>query len=105
MPHQAKAVKLHPEARAELQESVAFYRKQAGKHWADRFKQAVAQGLSAIASNPERHPPVADMPGVQRIRLNQFPFSLLYVNRANDIWVVTVAHGSRKPDYWKGRVL
>ena len=59
----------------------------------------------AIASNPERHPPVADLPSVQRIRLKQFPFSLLYIDRADDIWVVAVAHGSRKPGYWKGRIL
>ncbi len=105
MPPRAKAVKLHPEAQAELQESVAFYRKQAGHRWAERFKQRVAEGLSAIASNPERNPPVAELEGVRRIRLKQFPFSLLYINRPDHIWVVAVAHGSRKPGYWKGRML
>jgi len=64
MPPRIKAVKLHPDARAELQESVAFYREQGGKWWADRFKRRVAESLCAINSNPERYPLVAHMPGV-----------------------------------------
>ena len=104
MPAQAKAVKLHAEARAELQQSVTFYRERAGERWAGRFKQRVADGLKAIAADPERYPPVRDLPGVRGMRLKQFPFTLLYINRADRIWVVAVAHGSRKPGYWKDRI-
>ena len=43
--------------------------------------------------------------GVQEFRLAQFPFSLLYINRADYLWVVAVAHGSRKPGCWKQRVV
>jgi len=46
MPDRNKVVKLHAEARAELQESVAFYRERAGEGWAARFKQRVAEGLT-----------------------------------------------------------
>jgi toxin ParE1/3/4 len=104
MPPQGKVVKLHPEARIELQASVSFYRERAGEPWASRFKERVAEGLKAIAANPERYPPVPDMPGVQKFRLKQFPFSLLYINRGDSLWVVAIAHGSRKPGYWKQRV-
>ena len=51
------------------------------------------------------YPPVPDMPGVQKFRLTLFPFSLLYINRADYLWVVGVAHGSRKPGYCKKRVV
>jgi toxin ParE1/3/4 len=104
MSSQTKAVKLHPEARAELREAVSFYRERVGDRWAGLFKERVAEGLNAIAANPERYRPVPDLPGVQTIRLKQFPFSLLYINRADHIWVVAVAHGSRKPGYWKDRI-
>lgn len=104
MPPEAKAVKLHPGARAELEESVVFYRERAGERWADRFKQRVAEGLTAIAANPERFPPVAGLPSVQKFRLKQFPFCLLYINRANYVWVVAITHGSRRPGYWKDRI-
>ena len=75
MPDRNKAVKLHVEARAELQESIAFYRERAGEAWAARYKQRVAEGLKAIGANPERYPPALDLPGVQKLRIEQFPFS------------------------------
>ena len=81
MPDRNKAVKLHVEARAELQESIAFYRERAGEAWAARYKQRVAEGLKAIGANPERYPPAPYLPGVQKLRIEQFPFSLLYINR------------------------
>jgi toxin ParE1/3/4 len=104
MPVAPKAIQLHAEARVELQTSVIFYRERAGERWAASFKERVAEGLRNIVANPERNPPVSDLPGVQRWRIKQFPFSLLYINRPNYIWVVAVAHGSRKPGYWKDRI-
>ena len=103
MPPQGKALKLHPEARVELQESVTFYRERAGERWAVAFKERVAEGLLAIATDPARHPCMPDLPGVQKCRLKQFPFSLLFINRQDYVWVVAVAHGSRKPGYWRDR--
>jgi toxin ParE1/3/4 len=104
MPAREKLVKLHAEAQAELQKSVSFYRERAGEQWANRFKQRVAEGLNAIASNPERYATIPDLPGVRKLRIEQFPFSLLYIDRLDYIWVVAVAHGSRMPGYWKDRI-
>jgi hypothetical protein len=70
----------------------------------DQFKLRIVEGLNAIAADPKRYPAARDLPGVQRIRIKQFPFSLLYINRADYIWIVAVAHGSRKPGYWKRRI-
>ena len=104
MPKPPKTLRLHPEAREELQVSVTFYRERAGEDWATRFKQRVAEGMSTIALDPERCPPVPDTPEVQKLRIKQFPFSLLYINRPDYVWLVAVAHGSRKPGYWKRRI-
>jgi toxin ParE1/3/4 len=104
MPPQGKPVQLHPQARVELQESVNFYRNRGGEHWAERFKQRVAEGLNVIASKPEGHPPETGLAGVQKLRLKQFPFSLIFVNRTDYVWVVAIAHGSRRPGYWKNRI-
>jgi toxin ParE1/3/4 len=99
-----KVLKLHAEARAELRESVAFYRERAGEPWVRRFKERITEGLNAIVADPERYPPVRDASGIQRLRIKQFPFSLLYINRADYIWIVAIAHGSRRPGYWKRRI-
>ncbi len=36
--------------------------------------------------------------------LRKFPFSLVYATGADIILVVAIAHGNRKPDYWRSRV-
>src|SRR4051794_17869130 len=105
MPASARVLTLHSEALAELQDSVSFYRHRGGDHLANRFKHHVEAGFHAIVANPARFPPVKEIPGVRRFRLKHFPFALLYVTRPASIWILAVAHGSRKPGYWKYRVL
>src|SRR5438093_274253 len=103
MPSQRKALRLHIDAQAELQDSVSFYRDRGGDPLAARFKQHMAEAFTAIATTPERYPPDREIPGVQRFRLKHFPFAVLYVNRPAHVWVVAVAHGRRRPSYWKER--
>jgi toxin ParE1/3/4 len=104
MPEGSKPLRLHAEARAELQESVGFYRHRAGEWLVSQFKLRIVEGLNAIAAAPERHPQISNLPGVQKVQIKQFPFALFYVNRTKYIWIVAVAHGSRKPGYWKNRI-
>ena len=105
MPTGPRALKLHSEAEAELQTSVSFYRGRGGDRLAERFKEHVEAGFRAILANPERFPPARDIPGVQKFRLKHFPFAPLYIRRSKYIWIVAVAHGSRRPGYWTQRVL
>ena len=104
MPTGAWALKLHSEAEAELRTSVNFYRECGGDRLAERFKQHVDEAFQAILANPERFAPTRDLPEVRKFRLKHFPFALLYVQRRDHIWIVAVAHGSRKPAYWMKRV-
>jgi plasmid stabilization system protein ParE len=104
MPADRQAVKLHPGAEADLKESVDFYRAAAGEKLVSRFKQCVADGVETIAANPNRGAMLPDMIGVRRLRIKVFPFSLIFIERADAVWVVAVAHRSRKPGYWKHRL-
>jgi len=104
MPTRSRALKLHSQAQAELQTSVSFYRERGGERLAERFKEHVEAGFKAIMANPERFPPARDIPGVRKFRLKHFPFALLFIRRTANIWIVAVAHGSRKPGYWTHRV-
>lgn len=36
---------------------------------------------------------------------NRFPFTIIYVEREQEFLVIAVAHTSRKPGYWKNRLL
>jgi len=104
MPVGGKPVQLHLEARAELQDSVSFYRERGGEPLAQRFKQEVTIAFRAIAADPPRYPPVRDLPQARRIRLVRFPFSIIYIDRPDSVWVVAVAHGSRRPGFWLARL-
>jgi hypothetical protein len=35
--------------------------------------------------------------------VNRFPYNVVYRIRDDDIYVVAVAHTSRRPNYWKDR--
>ena len=43
--------------------------------------------------------------GLRRYVIRRFPFIIFYLEFETLIWVVAIAHGKRKPDYWKKRKL
>jgi toxin ParE1/3/4 len=100
----SKSVRLHPQARSELEDSVVFYRSHGGEILAARFKREVHASLRYISANPERFPPVNELLQTRRIRLTKFPFSIIYIVRPQFVWVVAIAHQKRKPEYWKERL-
>ena len=99
-----KVVTLHTEAGAELQDSVNFYREHGGEELVARFKGEVAEGLDTIALYPYQYAATAEIDGVRKYRLRNFPFSILYIPLPRKIWVIAVAHGSRRPGFWTERV-
>lgn len=36
--------------------------------------------------------------------LRRFPYSIVYVELEDEIGVVAIAHGSRKPGFWRQRI-
>lgn len=41
---------------------------------------------------------------LRRCLLPRFPYAVFFIERAQNLWVISVAHTSRKPDYWNGRL-
>jgi toxin ParE1/3/4 len=39
----------------------------------------------------------------RKLLLRRFPYLLIYREFEGRIWVVTVAHGHRRPGYWRRR--
>jgi plasmid stabilization system protein ParE len=66
MPHALKLLRLHPEAAAELQDSINFYRERGGEQLAQRFKLHIEAGFRGIIENPEMFSPVRDLLEVTR---------------------------------------
>jgi toxin ParE1/3/4 len=96
-----KPVVVHSAARAELDEAMGFYESRASGLGLD-LEAKVERAVVAIQRNPEswpRHKRTA----FRKAFVERFPFTLFYLDLADNIWIVAVAHGSRRPDYWSRR--
>jgi len=91
---------LHEEAENEYFESIGFYEIQE-PGLGHRFGEEVTAYIEQIAENPElaRQRPG----GYRRVNLSIFPHYIAYIVRGNIIWIVAIAHGHRRPEYWKER--
>ena len=69
--------------------------------WVNGFIGKFMACLNWLTENP-RLPRLRK--GYRRINLKVFPFYLAYVTEGELIWVLAVAHVSRKPGYWKKRL-
>jgi hypothetical protein len=65
------------------------------------FLAEVDQGISQIEEGPERWPKYVR--GTRRYFLHRFPYSIVYRIKNTNVQVITVAHGRRRPGYWKTR--
>lgn len=63
--------------------------------------QAFDQALESIRAEPDRWEKIS--PDVRQRALKKFPFNVVYRNRRDTIWIIAVAHHSRRPSYWKKR--
>lgn len=94
-------VKFLSQARAELMDAVAYYEGElSGLGY--RFWEEVDQHISWIEMNHEI--PRLRPGGYRRVNLKIFPYYISYVARDSVIWILAVAHGHSRPEYWVDRV-
>ena len=95
------SVRYHQAAQDELQEEIGYIElRVAGL--GRRFYNEVRKAEDRITKFPESAPAVA--PGIRKHPLRKFPFSLLYSIEMGGLLILAVAHHSRRPRYWLGRV-
>jgi plasmid stabilization system protein ParE len=68
---------------------------------AERFEVEFARALDEIGANPERYPLIDDRH--RYYLLARFPYQVVYRRHGDDWYVVAVAHGRRRPGYWRDR--
>lgn len=92
---------LHPEAELELTEAALRYESfvpNLGRHFANEVERVIGillehPGAGARVDNELRH-----------FALRRFPFSVVYADRGDLLFILAIAHGSREPEYWRPRV-
>jgi hypothetical protein len=48
--------------------------------------------------------PVCDIPPARRHFSLDFPYSIIFVEKPDYIWIVAVMHMKRRPSYWRQRL-
>ncbi len=66
------------------------------------FKSAVLDASRQISRTPLLFP--VELEDVRRYVMNRFPYTLRYVLRGEEVWVLAVSHQHRRPDYWVERI-
>ena len=93
--------RFHEAAREELAEAISYYEgKTAGL--GTRLLDEVRAAARYIEERPSAAP-VIDL-GVRAKVLVRFPYSLMYVIETHELFIVAVAHHSRRPGYWADRL-
>jgi plasmid stabilization system protein ParE len=90
----------HPSAVKEARSAFLWYLRRSPLA-ASRFQAALEDALEQIAETPSRWP--VYLHGTRFRLVRRFPFVVVYRQLANRLQIVAVAHGKRKPGYWKRR--
>jgi toxin ParE1/3/4 len=94
-------VSFHEEASAEYEAAFEWYFLRS-EFVASGFAQEMTRAIEAISEAPRRWP-VANR-DIRKYPLHRFPFAVFYREISSGVQVIAVAHGRRKPGYWKKRV-
>jgi toxin ParE1/3/4 len=97
-----KPVQFSAPASNELIEAIKWYETRRGGLGRD-FYDAVVQTIELIRTHPEIGTPRSGRLPNRQLRVARFPYNVVYRVREDDVYVVAVAHTSRRPGYWKDR--
>lgn len=95
-----KFLELHPSALEESEAAAKWYAER-DPRVAARFVADLEANLERILEAPTRWPPY--LHGTRRLPLTRFPYVILYRDEPSRVLVIAIAHGRRKPGYWKTR--
>ena len=96
-----KVLAIHPAATAEVAEAVAYHEEQAeglGHELRAEFERAFAR----IVTAPQTCPPHRRT-GYRKCFVARFRYTVYFLELTECTWVAAIAHGSRRPDHWRGR--
>lgn len=93
-------VRFHPAAIAEADEAYRWYRARSAAASAG-FLAELERAVLLISEAPER--PASYLHATRRVLLRRFPFMVVYRLVDDGVQVIAVAHGRRRPGYWRDR--
>ena len=96
-----KRAEYHTEAALEVDEAASYY-----ESWVEglgaEYVREVIRCVELIREFPGLGSQFEDSP-FRHFVTRRFPFAIYYAELEDLIWIVAVAHGKRKPGYWRER--
>ena len=96
-----KPVEFHPEATAELDAAVGYYEQRVPGLGID-LRKDVELAAQKIQSAPLHWMPYSKR--TRRFLIRHFSYLVIFLELADKILIVAVAHGKRRPGYWHHRI-
>ena len=93
------------EAEEELFEAQKWYETQRSG-LGEEFRQAIDQAMERLLKSPLAASTITNLPpslDARRVMVKRFPYSIVFINDDEDLWVVAFAHQHRRPGYWRER--
>jgi hypothetical protein len=90
-------VRFHPRAAEEADNAHLWYRAR-NSHVADAFRSDLDAAIEAISDRARRW--LRLFVRFRRLPMRRFPFSIVYVERADTVDVIALAHHRRRPGFW-----
>jgi plasmid stabilization system protein ParE len=94
-------VRFHPAAAQEAESAYDWYAAR-DVFAAHAFRDELRHAVDVVAANPHTWPRHGRH--TRRYVFPLYPFSLVYRIRGEDVEVIAVAHGRRRPSYWRSRL-
>ncbi len=91
----------HPEAVEEYAHAIEYYADITPK-LGTRLHDEIERLIREACSQPERF--LRFSPPAQRALARKFPYSVVYLNQPDRVWIVAVMHAKRRPGYWRERL-
>ena len=96
-------VDVHAEALDELDEAAAWYEaRRPGLGF--EFAAEIERVIASISARPLAFAPWKAQDPVRRALVSRFPYAVFFDVEPERVVVMAIAHSSRRPGYWGGRV-
>lgn len=97
----------HPEALVELDQAVAWHERERAGYGSILFDEVIRK-VEQAACLPKSGAPVLGFDArhdVRKLVVNRFRYVLITAIVEDELMVIAVAHTSRAPGYWRGRLI
>jgi plasmid stabilization system protein ParE len=96
-------VEFHPTVQKDFNQALSHYEAEGGPHLADRFEGEFRACIAAIQVAPRQFAPYLKSDIFRRIRLESFPYIIIFRERAGDMRVTVLKYERRHPRFGMSR--